>query len=134
MKVPEVKNWVLNSPFWEAIKAICRITWKDYTLEEIWGKIVISNLVKCSASKSNDRTSPEMKKNCIEPMRFFENEVILAKPTQLVIFSGSDKPKYYDQYLSNLSYGYNQKPVFEIDRDFCKYDVAWWHQKFIEMD
>jgi uracil-DNA glycosylase len=108
--------------------------WENCTLEKIWQKIAITNLVKCSASKTEDRTPPEMKKNCIETMRFFENEVILAKPTHLVIFSGSDKPKYYDQYLSNLNFGYNQKSTYEIEREFCKYDVAWWHQKFCEMN
>jgi uracil-DNA glycosylase len=131
--LPHVNNWVLGSPFWEAVKAVSQVIWKDNTLDQIWRKIAITNLVKCSASKKDDETPPEMKRNCIETMRFFENEVIFAKPTHLIVFSGGDSEKYYDQYLSDLSFGFKTKPKQINQRNHCDYGVSWWHQEFLEM-
>jgi len=49
--LPTVKSWIQGSSFWEAIKAVCQIIWKDSSLEEIWQKIAITNLVKCSSAR-----------------------------------------------------------------------------------
>jgi len=132
--LPARTSWVPGYAFWEAIKGICQILWKDDTLDEIWRKIAITNLVKCSTSVGEDTTPPELKKNCIETMRFFENEVIESKPTHLVIFSGGDSPKFYDQYISNLSFGYKEKPVDEKNKTYRYNYLSWWHRKFVEAD
>lgn len=132
--LPVRNSWTKGYFFWEAIKGICQIIWDDNSLDEIWRKIAITNLVKCSTSVNEDETPDSLKRNCIEKMRFFENEVIIAKPTHLILFTGSHGPKYYDDYINKLDFGYNFPPV-DVTR-VTYYDknvgVSWWHRKFLK--
>jgi hypothetical protein len=90
-------------PFWQCIKEICQLVWEIDNPEEIWRRIAITNLVKCSTSSSLDTTPLQLKRNCIENARFFENEVKIARPTHMILFTGLD----YDEHLKKLSFGYD---------------------------
>jgi len=92
-----------TSPFWQCIKEICQIVWEINNLEEMWRRIAITNLVKCSTSPDLDTTPPLLKRNCIENAGFFENEVKIARPTHMILFTGPD----YDEYLKKLRFGYD---------------------------
>jgi hypothetical protein len=92
-----------TTPFWQCIKEICQVVWEMDDPAEIWKRIAITNLVKCSTSPGLDTTPLQLKRNCIENARFFENEVKLVMPTHIILFTGFD----YDEHLKKLDFGYN---------------------------
>jgi uracil-DNA glycosylase len=100
-----------TGPFWQCIKEICQILWKINNPEEIWRRIAITNLVKCSTSRNLDETPHQLKRNCIQNAGFFEEEVEIVRPTHIVLFTGPD----YDEYLKELTFGYNHSKDYPID-------------------
>lgn len=54
-----------KSPIWECMEKVCSNIWEKASKEELWRKIAITNLVKCSNSPWRDNTPQEMKENCI---------------------------------------------------------------------
>jgi hypothetical protein len=124
-------------PFWQCIKEICQISWKATDLEEIWRRIAITNLVKCSTSPGLDTTPDTLKKNCIRNAGFFENEVKISQPTHMVFFTGLD----YDEYLKELMFGYNETKDYPLNFHFEGKKITpfegadkWWERDFLEGD
>jgi uracil-DNA glycosylase len=117
-------------PFFQCIKEICQILWKTNNLEDIWRRIAITNLVKCSTSPGCDTTPELLKRNCIQNARFLEEEVKIAKPTHIVFFTGLN----YDEYLDKIGFGYNQYGGGEkIDHLECwEGPIKMWQKNFIE--
>lgn len=117
-------------PFWQCIKEICQRLWEISNPEDIWRRIAITNLVKCSTSPNIDTTPDLLKRNCIENARFFENEVKEAQPTHIILFTGSD----YDEYLDKISFGYEDSYGGEkIDRlEGFEGPIKLWQKNFLE--
>lgn len=122
--------WATYS-FWQCIKEICRVLWKTSNAEDIWRKIAITNLVKCSASENRDQTPNRLKVNCIFKARFFEEEVKIIKPSHIIFFTGSD----YDELIEKINFGFRYKDV--TSNKYLKnlgpsFKALWWHRKFFE--
>lgn len=115
-------------PFWQCIKEICQILWKTTDSEKIWRRIAITNLVKCSTSPDLDTTSDLLKRNCIQIAGFFENEVKIAQPTHIILFTGSD----YDEYLKKVSFGYEYRDGEKIRTS--EGGIKLWQRDFLETD
>lgn len=113
-----------TTPFWQCIKEICQKLWKMTDPEDIWRRIAITNLVKCSTSPGLDTTPESLKGNCIQNAAFFENEVKIAQPTHLVLFTGLD----YDDYLNDVSFGYEYRDGKK--GSLC--GVKLWQRDFLE--
>jgi hypothetical protein len=111
-------------PFWQCIKEICQTLWNTNDLEQIWRRITITNLVKCSTSPERDTTPHLLKENCINLAGFFENEVKIAQPTHIILFTGLN----YDENLEKVTFGYdfvNVEKTLDIG-------VASWKRDFLE--
>lgn len=100
-----------SGPFWQSIREICQRLWEINNPEEMWRKIAITNLVKCSTSRDLDETPLELKINCIQRAGFFQEEVKITKPTHMILFTGPN----YDKYLEELTFGYNPSEVYPIE-------------------
>lgn len=127
------KEWLFlpfwsTYPFWQCIKEICQILWKTADAEEIWRRIAITNLVKCSTSPELDTTPDLLKRNCIEIAGFFENEVKIAQPSHIILFTGFD----YDEYLKRVSFGYNYRDGEKIRTSVGSIEL--WQRDFLEAD
>lgn len=115
-----------GNSFLQCIKEICRILWNPDNLESIWRRIAITNLVKCSTSKSGDNTPDLLRRNCITKARFIEEEVKLIKPTHLVLFTGFD----YDGYLEEIGFeGTSKDPMKLGNTGEKKISVMRWDGK-----
>jgi len=101
-----------DNPFFACIREVCKKLWETDDLEEIWRRIAVTNMVKCSISANFDKTTPEMKDNCLEA-GFVRAEIEEVKPTHLIFFTGH---KYDSQIRSlfDLKHEITDEPDKEI--------------------
>lgn len=121
--------WSTGS-FFQCIKEVCQYLWETNNPDEIWRRISITDLVKCSNSESEDETTPTMISNC-QKSGFFLNEVKIVKPTHIIFFTGND----YDDYIRSLDFGKvleDKSDSVGLDEENVKSrDTMWWHKKFL---
>jgi uracil-DNA glycosylase len=122
-----------KSPIWECITEVCSNIWENANKDELWRKIAVTNLVKCSNSPSRDNTTQEMKKNCINVAGYLKQEVEIIKPTHLVLFTGL----HYDEYIKILKF-WNTSFVEKVSErkiiagEIRQVEVGWWYRQYWE--
>ena len=116
-----------TEPFWLCIKEICQRLWDTNDLSEIWKRISITNLVKCSTSSGLDSTPDTLKNNCIQA-GFFEYEVKILQPTHIIFITGPG----YDEYLKKINFGYIYRDIAKMYDPNTRIDL--WQRDFIESD
>jgi hypothetical protein len=86
-----------DNPFFNCIATICQSLWKADDLKEIWRKIAITDMTKCSISDNFAETTTEMKDTCLNA-GFLKAEIEEIKPSHLIFFTGHD----YDSQIRSL--------------------------------
>jgi len=81
--------------YWEYTKQILGKIFDS--VDEGWKKVAITNLIKCTNTKTEDKTEEIMKKNCIEKLGIVWKEIDILKPTNVVLYLGPD----YDEFIEN---------------------------------
>ena len=124
-----------TTAFWQCIKEICWKLWGICDPGDMWRRIMITNIVKCTVVKG---VPDKMKEYCILKCRFLENEVKIVKPTHIIFFTCDNRDYYarrciFDYYIEKLDFGYDYSEDI-TDRDHKDKDIrtGWWHRIFIE--
>ncbi|RUM57334.1 MAG: hypothetical protein DSY60_05150 [Persephonella sp.] len=88
------KNW----PYWSYTKEILK---KVYNTDDkgAWDRLAFTNVIKCSLERNerNDNTPDYLKQFCLKEFGIFWKEILLLKPTHVVLYLG----KHYDEYINN---------------------------------
>lgn len=79
-------------PFWSYTKAIAN---ELYGENDAWGKIAMTNMVKCNVSETTDTTTEMNKKNCAEYLR---RELELLCPKNIIFYTN----ERYDDAVTSL--------------------------------
>jgi len=122
------KNW----PYWSYTKEILK---KVYNTDEkgAWDRLAFTNVIKCTLerNKRNDNTPNYLKLFCLKEFGIFWKEILLLKPTHVVLYLGKD----YNEYISNETIK-SFIPVEKIDEiasndyhiQVGKKRCWWWHR------
>jgi len=81
--------------YWAYTRAIIESVYGS--LEDGWESVAFTNLVKCNASRGIDLSPFVLKRNCLDTMRVFRQEIETIKPKAVVIYSGTS----YDDFLGH---------------------------------
>jgi len=108
-----------DNMFFICIAEVCRSLWGNQLgLREIWHRIAVTDIVKCSNNSESWRAKTEgiMKNNCVEA-GFLKAEIEEVKPTHLMFFTGHD----YDSQIQELL-GYEPEITDEPEKEIR----IWW--------
>jgi len=115
-----------TTTFWQCIKEICWKLWGICDPGDMWRRIMITNIVKCTVVKG---VPNKMKRYCILKCGFLENEIRIVKPTHVIFFTS----KYFDDYIEKLNFGYSySEDMTDMDYEDEDIETIWWHRVFIE--
>ncbi len=108
-----------DNMFFVCIAEVCKSLWgKELDLNEIWRRIAVTDIVKCSNNSESWRakTVETMKNNCVEA-GFLKAEIEEVEPTHLMFFTGHD----YDSQIQDLL-GYKSEIIDEPEKGI----KIWW--------
>jgi len=100
--VCETRNEV-NERFFKCTNAYWGYTRKILSIiygtpENGWDRIAFSNIIKCTDTKTEDKTKKSVKNNCILKLCVIQKEIKILKPKNVIFFTG----KKYDEQIDNL--------------------------------
>lgn len=81
-------------PYWSYTKAIIESVYPNSDVNA-WEKVAFTNIVKCNNSNSTDKTTAEIKDNCILKLQVLKKEISILKPNYIVFYTG----RHYDYYI-----------------------------------
>ena len=112
-------------PFWSYIRAILEDVFGNP--RDGWDCVALTDLVKCN---KKDKTTKEMRQNCLTKKQVFQKELSILQPKLIVFVTGTR----YDSYLRDLKVENCTTIDAQEKRENGNRTFPWWVRQFVQND
>lgn len=118
------EEWSTRRAFYAYTNEIIKRYYGSYEFGKQF--VALTNIIKCNNSSTNDQTSFNTKKFCIEELQVIWREVNVLQPKRIIFYTGRDYDEFIDEFRPS---NYFNHIDIEDDETNC-----WWNRKFINED
>lgn len=116
-------------PYWSYTKDILAEVYGD--AETGWKRVVLLNAVKCTSTRSSDKTSFQAAASCLSNLKVLPRELSILKPTMVVFYTWHfHKELFVKPFLDKDCTGSSQVTPRKHKVPCKNKMIGWWHRTF----